>query len=369
MPKFVLSTIMGVEKIAKKEIEKQGGVIEEVNDRLVTFSWEPVLMARINLWSRVWNKLYLLLGEWEDIKDFDNLYDVIWNIGWKKYFKKNYPIVIKATSIRSELFSTPTIQKIAKKAIVNTLNNNSWELIHEDQNLEKLEILVLLIDNKIRILLNTSWKALHMRWYRKNAWEAPIKESLAAALVLLSNWKFSENFYDMFCWSWTVAIEALMIAKNIAPWLKRSFAYEKLWLIQWEESENERILARTKVYTGAYKILATDSDPDIIDIAKQNAKNAWLENEINFNVKEFSEYMDEDLSWTFVSNPPYWERMKPENLKWIYNNIDRLFRLNPELKWWIISSYMDFDLLIKKDNYKKRKLYNWGEKCYFWMRR
>lgn len=369
MPKFVLTTIAWVESIAKKEIEKQGWIIEEVNDRLITFSWETALMARVNLWSRVWNKLYLLLEEAKDIKDFDSLFDLVWSIGWRKYFKKNYPIVVKATSIRSELFSTPTIQKIGKKAIVNSLNKNSWELIKEDQDLEKIEILILIIDNKARILLNTSWNALHMRWYRTNAWEAPIKESLAAALVLLSNWKFKENFYDPFCWSWTIAIEALMIAKNIAPWLKRAFAYEKLWLIQWEESENERILARTKTYSSKYNIFASDMDPEMIEIAKLNARNAWLEDEIEFRVKEFSEYLNEELIWTLVSNPPYWERMKPENIKWLYNNIDQLFRLNPKLKWWIISSYMDFDLQIKQDNYKKRKLYNWGEKCYFWMRK
>jgi putative N6-adenine-specific DNA methylase len=313
--------------------------------------------------------LYLLLDEAKDINDFDSLFDLVWKIAWKKYFKKNYPIVIKATSIRSELSSTPTIQKICKKAIVNMLSNNSWEHIEEDESLERMEILILIIDNKVRVLLNTSWNALYMRWYRTNAWEAPIKESLAVALVLLSSWRFNENFYDPFCWSWTIAIEALMIAKNIAPWLKRAFAYEKLWLIQWEESENERILARTKTYNSNYSIIATDFDPEMIEIAKLNARNAWLENEINFSVKEFNEYLTEDIKWTLVSNPPYWERLKSDDLKWLYNSIDQVFRLNPELKWWIISSFMEFDTLIKMDNYKKRKLYNWGEKCYYWMRK
>ena len=381
MQKYALSTIMWVESIAKKEIEKQWGKIEEVVDRLVVFSWPPELIPRINYWSRVWNKMYMLLTESENIDNFDKLYNLINWIYWKKFFKKSFPILIKATSIRSDLISIPSIQKIWKKAIINSLTNKSWEVIKEDGNLEKMDILVLIIDNKVRILLNTSWSALHMRWYRTEAWEAPIKESLAAAIVLLSNWRFKENFYDPFCWSWTIAIEALMIAKNIAPWLKRRFAFENLWLVNYEMSENERTLARNKTFEWEYKIFASDIDLEMIKISKQNAKNAWLkENEITFEVKDFKtsvpnplsfgvEWEQNSIKWTLVSNPPYWLRLKDEDLKGIYCNIDKLFRINTELKWWIITSFLEFDNLIKLDNYKKRKLYNWWELCYFYRKR
>jgi len=366
--KFVLSTIAWVESIAKKEIEKIGWKIEEVTDRLVTFSWDISLMVKANLWSRVGNKVYLLLEEKENVTDFDSLFNLIENINWKRYFKKDFPLVVKSSSIRSELFSARTIQSIWKKAIIKSLKWEEW-FLKEDESLEKLEILVLIIDNKVRILLNTSWKALHMRWYREKAWEAPIKESLAAALVLLSNWRFKENFYDPFCGSWTIVIEALMIAKNIAPWLKRWFAYEKLKLIDWETSENERALARTKKFDNKYNIFASDIDSEMIEIAKENSKKAWLEWEINFKVKDFKDMLNsEKFSWTLVSNPPYWERLKDENLKSLYNNIDKIFRLNPELNGWIISSYLEFDNLIKSGTYKKRKLYNGWEMCYFWRK-
>jgi putative N6-adenine-specific DNA methylase len=228
--------------------------------------------------------------------------------------------------------------------------------------------MILIIDNKVRVLLNTSGNALHMRGYRTQAWEAPIKESLAAALVLLSNWRFKENFFDPFCGSWTIAIEALMIAKNIAPWLRRAFAFEKLWLIDWETSENERALARKKTFEWDYWIYASDIDPEMVELAKENATRAWLAGQINFEQRDFKELLDKELYWTLVSNPPYWERLKEEDLKGMYNNIDKLFRLNPELWGWIISSYMEFDSLVKKDTYKKRKLYNGWEKCYFWRR-
>jgi putative N6-adenine-specific DNA methylase len=207
-----------------------------------------------------------------------------------------------------------------------------------------------------------------MRWYRTQAWEAPIKESLAASLVLLSDWKFKEPFYDAFCGSWTIAIEALMIAKNIAPWLNRDFAYQKLWLIQSEITENEIALAKTKIFNWNYKIFASDINLDMIKISIQNAKNIWLDWLINFEVKDFNQLLSKNINWTMVSNPPYWNRLKDENLKSIYNNIDKLFRLNKNLNWWLISSYMEFDNIIKKTEYKKRKLYNGSEKCYFWKK-
>ena len=367
--KYVLSTIMWVEALAKKEIEKQGGKIEEVTDRLITFSGGPELIARINFWSRVGNKVYILLAEEENVTDFDMLYDMVYDVFWKKYFKKDFPILVKATSMRSELAATPTIQKIVKKAIVDKLTDKSGEFVNEDRDLIKLEIQVLVIDNKVRILLNTSGDALHMRGYRTQAWEAPIKESLAAAIVLLSNWRFKEDFYDPFCGSGTLAIEALMIARNIAPWLKRRFAFEDLQLIDWETSENERALARKKRFEGEYKIHASDIDPEMIEIAKANAARAGQEGRIDFSVKDFRNFVELGLSGTMVSNPPYNMRLKDENIESLYKNIDKLFRLNPELSGGVITSYHDFDKLIRADKYKKRKLYNGGELCYFYKRK
>ncbi|MDD2907768.1 MAG: class I SAM-dependent RNA methyltransferase [Candidatus Gracilibacteria bacterium] len=365
--KFVLSTIAGVESIAKKEIEKIGGKIEETIDRLVTFSGEIELIPRINIWSRVGNKAYILLSEKDNVKTFDELFDAVKDISWKSYFKKDFPIVVKTNSTRSELFAERTIQSLTKKAIIKSRVGENG-IVNEDESLEKMEILILLIDNKLRVLLNTSGDALHMRGYRQKAGEAPIKESLAAALVLLSGWKFKEPFYDVFCGSGTIAIEALMLAKNIAPGIKRSFAFEKLGLVSPEITQKERDDARKKVYSGEYTIRASDIDPEMIELCQENARLAGVGGEINFEVKDFKEYLDKEISGTLVSNPPYGERLKDENLKSMYNSIDKLFRLNPKLNGGIISSFMEFDDLIKKDTYKKRKLYNGGEKCYFWKK-
>ena len=370
MTKYILSTIAWVESIAKKEVEKQWWKILEVKDRMIEFEGDYKTMIRVNFWSRVGNKVYQVLAEEKNIDNFDKLYDLVQKIDFKKYFHHDYPIVVKVKSINSKLDSIPAIQKIVKKSIIDKITDKSWDKVSEDRSLEKFEIMVLLDNDKVKILLNTTWEALHKRWYRDSTWDAPIKESLAAALILLSWWKFKESFYDMFCGSGTIAIEAAMIAKNIAPGLDRYFAFENLVLVDKKLVEEELKFAGSKVFDWDYKIFASDIDDEVLEKAKQNARNAWVWDIIKFKQKDFRDYLKEELTWTLVSNPPYWERLKVEFLDDLYENIDKLFKQNKELNWWIITSYFEwFDRIIKKDFYKKRKLYNWGEKCYFYKKK
>ena len=368
--KYILSTIAGVESIAKKEIEKQWWKIIEVRDRSIEFEWDSKTMIKVNLWSRVWNKVYEVLEESSRIDDFDKLYDLVWKINFKKYFHHDYPIIVKVKSINSKLNSTPAIQKITKKSIIDRITDKSWEKVYENKDLENFEIMVLVIDDKAKILLNTSWEALHKRWYRLETWEAPIKENLAAALVLLSWWRFKDSFYDLFCGSWTIVIEAAMIAKNIAPGLDRYFAFENLVLVDKKLVKEELELAKSKVFEWEYKIFASDLDENMLEIARENAKNALVDDIITFEKKNFFECLDSDLKWTLVSNPPYWERLKDEDLNLLYKNINKLLLQNKDLWWWVITSYFErFDELIKLSDYKKRKLYNGGEKCYFYRKK
>jgi len=369
MNKYILSTIAWVESIAKKEVEKQWWKLLEVRDRMIVFSGDEKTMIRVNLWSRVANRLYMVLWEWEVIDNFDKLYDLVYWIDFKKYVNKDFHILIKAKSISSDLTAIPSIQKIAKKAIIDSITWKSWENVNEDRDIWTFEVMVLLINNKAYILLNTSWEALHKRWYRQETWEAPIKENLAAAIVILAGWRFKEPFYDMFCWSWTIPIEAAMIARNIAPGLNRYFAFETLWLAHKDVVENEIKQAKKKKFTWNYKIIASDNDDEVLKIAKDNAKDADVDDTIEFIKKDFKDYLLEDSKWIIVSNPPYWNRLKDEDLKGLYNDIDKLFRLNKELKWWIITSYTNFDNQINLKDYKKRKLYNWGDLCYFYKRK
>ncbi len=366
---FLLTTSAGLEAIAKNEIIKQGWTITTVKDRLVFFEWDIELMVRMNLWSRVWNKVYIVLAKKNYVDNFDKLFDLIYSINWKKYIDKNFPIYSKATSIKSSLTSTPAIQKITKKAIVEKLTSRSWELLKEDNQLKPYEILTFLNDDEAFILLNTSGETLYKRWYRVDSWEAPIKESLASALVILSNWKYSENFYDITCWSWTIAIEAVMFARNIAPGLKRHFAFENRSFVPSDLLKALKAEAREKIFNKKYNVIASDIDPDVLQIARENAMRAWLDGMIKFELKDLRDYKKETLSWTIVSNPPYWLRLKEDDLRWMYKDINMILDKNKDLKGWIITSYLEFDDIINLNKYKKRKLYNWNELCYFYMKK
>lgn len=367
--KLLMTCSAWLEAIAKNEIKKQGWTILEVKDRLVFFEWDIETMIKINLWSRVWNKVYIVLNEAKNVNNFDKLFDMIYDINWSKYIDKNYPIYTKATSIKSSLTSTPALQKITKKAIVEKLTKRSGNALFEDEKLKPYEILTFLNDDEAFILLNTSWETLYKRWYRVDAWDAPIKESLAAALVILSNWKYSDNFYDITCWSWTIAIEAIMFARNIAPWLKRRFDFDKRWFVPSELIKKLKAEAREKEFNNKHTIIASDIDPEMIAIAKENAMRAWVDGMIKFEVKDFREYKKEKLSWTIVSNPPYWVRLKEDDLRWFYKDLNMILDKNKDLSGWIITSYIDFDNIINLKNYKKRKLYNWNEMCYFYMKK
>jgi len=367
--KFLLTCSAWLEAIAKNEIIKQGWTIVEVKDRLVFFEWEIELMAKINLWSRVWNKLYIVLNEAKNVDNFDKLYDSVYKIDWKKYINKYYPIIIKATSIKSILSSTPAIQKITKKAIVDKMTNKSGNNMPEEKNKPIFEVFSFFIENNAYILLNTSGETLYKRWYKAHTGKAPIKESLAAALVILSNWKYSENFYDIFCGSWTIAIEAVMFARNIAPGLYRYFSFENWDLLsKWyfDEIKDE---AKEKIFPKKYSVIASDIDDEILQKAKINAKNAKVDDSITFLKKDFREYKKEKMIWTIISNPPYWLRLKNNDIKWLYKDINMILDKNKELSGWIITAYTNFDDLINLNHYKKRKLYNWNEMCYFYQKK
>lgn len=365
---FLLTCTAWLEVIAKREIQKLWYEITSVKDRLIYFSWDEITIARVNINSRVWNKLYLVLNEWK-INDFDKLYDLVYNVNWKKYISDFNPILVKATSIRHQINSTPAIQKVSKKAIVNKIIwNKSW-FLEENSNLPEIEVLVFMYEKDWQVLLNTTWEALHKRWYRRDSWEAPIKETLAAWLVMLSNWKFSENFSDFCCWSWTIPIEAWMIAKNIAPWMNRKFAFQNFDWIDKDIYEKAIEEAKSKIITDKkYYVYAFDIDEEVLAIAKENAKKAFVDDIIIFEKKDVLTIENERIYWTLISNPPYGIRLKSFDVNRIHKSFNNIFEKNESLKWWIITAYEEFDQIVNNKKFKKRKLYNWNEKSYFYKK-
>lgn len=360
---LVLTCPFWLESIAKKEVELLWLPILNSQDKQITTEYSEKNLAKLNLWSRVWNKVYIELAKKDIIDSFDKLFDLVKSIKWSDFILEENPIIVNATSHYSKLESIPDIQKIWKKAIVDSIK--SW-FLREDDRCPSIFVEIVLLKDTCQILIDTTGEALHKRWYRKQSLEAPLRENLAAWLVLLSSWRFRENFYDIFCWSWTIVIEAALIAKNIAPWINRTFAFEKFKFIGKEAIKEEREIAKSKIMNKPYSIYASDIDKEAIRIASNNAEIAWVWDIIKFELRDYKDFLETPIAWTLVSNPPYGIRLKDENLEEIYKNLAIIFSKNKELKWWVITNFQFWNLL--KINYKKRKLYNWQELCYLYLK-
>lgn len=365
---FVITCAAGLESILKKEIEIAGYSIIGSWPTMVRFKWDLSAIAKINLRSRVWNKLFLEL-EKHITSDFNQLFDLVSTIDWKMYVQGN-PIVVNAISKNSQLSSTPTIQGIVKKSIVKKiLDGKEWQL-PEDHSKETVEILVHIENNMSSILLNTTGDSLNKRWYREVAWDAPINESLAAWLLLLSGRKFNEPLYDFFCGSGTIAIEAALLAKNIAPGSMRKFAFQEFLRYNQSLFAKELEAAKAKIMTKKeHTIIASDIDPLVVKIAQENARIAGVEEYINFEVKDIKDHIAwPELAGTLVSNPPYGARLNAFDLEQLYHAITEVFTHHPKLHGGIITSYEWFETDEVSGTWKKNMFFNGWERCYFYKK-
>lgn len=319
----------------------------------------------INLASRIANKVYLSLWQ-KKITTFDQLFDFVNSLPFLQYIKVWQKIDISVATKDSILNSSKTIQSISQKAMIKSILPAGQDRREEDDREYHFEVFIFIQKDICQVFINTSGDSLHNRWYRKYTVEAPIKENVAAWLVLLSWRKFKENFYDPFCWSWTICIEAAMIARNMPPWINRKFAFQNFpdYDHPLFQSIKEKLLS--KVYTDKkYQIFGSDIDIDSIQSAKQNAINAWVEDTITFTQQDFLSISE--LSWHILSNPPYGKRLQEFDLNQTYSHIDKLLS-NETTTWWIISSYDWFQNIINPKTYSTKTIFNWSDKCIFWKK-
>lgn len=365
MKNYLITSSLGLEALVKKEVQKQWYTITKVQDKAVYFQGDISAIARMNLWSRFGNIVYYIVDTKDKVDDFDTYFDIISAQDWGKYIPEESEISIHVTSVKSELSSIPTLQSVAKKAIVKGL---VWEgQLTENSEKGKIDIRILLQENELTIMLNTSGQWLHKRGYREMTGDAPLKENIAAALVMLSQWRFKNPLYDIFCGSGTIAIEAAMIARNIAPGLKREFAFETWNWIPKNLLQEEKDSAKSKEFSGEYKIYCSDIRKDVIELAKRNAHFAGVGDTIKFIAQDYQSYLRREISGTLVSNPPYGLRLEWVDTEQIHRDIAELFSKNLELWGGIITAHSDFESY-SDIKYKRRKLYNGGEMCYFYKK-
>lgn len=359
-----VSTAFGLESVLKKELERLGYQGFFVEDGKIYFKANKQAIARCNVFLRTAERVYLVL-EKSHCEDFDTLFGKVLQIKWEDYLTKDSKINVLVKSKKSLLSSVPTLQGMIKKGIINRLSEYyNIDTLSEAGSPVRIE--ADFNKDKLTLCLDTSGEALHKRGYRLNTGEAPIKETLAAGIILLSNWNFNKPLYDCFCGSGTIPIEAAMIALDKAPGLDRAFAGMKFPLLGkviWNEAVTEA-LKKERNSTKA-QIFASDIDPEMKKIAQENAENCEVEDFINFSTSDFKDVIYEK-GGCIISNPPYGQRMGDSDLlKEIKQKLLRIGSKN-KLKLNIFTGDEKFssDLGFKPKN---RKLYNGRIKCYLYQ--
>ena len=359
----------GLETVLKKEIIDLGYEISQVEDGRVTFTGDAEAICRANVGLRTAERVLLKIGSFQAFT-FEELFDRTKELPWEEYIPVDGRFwVTKATSIKSKLFSPSDIQSLVKKAIVErlkTVYHVSW--FEEDG--ASYPIRVFLMKDTVTVAIDTSGDSLHKRGYRKLTSKAPITETLAAALILLTPWKKDRILVDPFCGSGTFPIEAAMMAANIAPGMNRSFAAEE-WenLIPKREWYDVLDEAREAVDLSVETdIQGYDIDGEIVRAARENAKLAGVDKLIHFQQRDVAALSHPKKYGFLITNPPYGERIEEkENLPALYRTLGERFAELDSWSEYVITAYEDAEKYIGRKADRNRKIYNGMMKTYFYQ--
>lgn len=350
----------GVEKMLAREIKDLGFEIIKTEDGRVTYKTDEYGIAKANMWLRCAERVHLKVAEFE-AKSFDELYENTKRINWARFipYGAEFP-VSKASSIKSKLFSTTHVQSIVKKAVVDSLKKSYLEngILKEDK--EKYPIYVFIHKDKVTLSIDTTGDALHKRGYREKANKAPIRETLAAAILNLVPWKPGRPLVDPMCGSGTILIEAAMKGINMAPGLNREFISEKWRTIDKKIWWDVRREAFDQIDNDAdFKIYGYDIDEEALEIARENAEIAGVDQYIEFNYGNAIYFTSKEEYGFIVTNPPYGERLEDvDTVKQLYKDLGYIFRKLKTWSYYLITSYEEFEEEFGREADKRRKLYN-----------
>ncbi len=359
MLNLIATTTFGLEAVVKREALKLGFKNIKASDGKVEFEGDMSSIPKANLWFRCADRILLKLGEFE-ATTFEELFEKTKALPWDEWIERDGKFTVTGKSIKSKLFSVPDCQAIVKKAVVEKMKKKYDDTEWFEETGAEYTIQVALLKDIATLTIDTSGSGLHKRGYRETSVEAPLKETLAAAMIELSYWRRERILLDPFCGSGTIAIEASLIAKNIAPGLKRSFASENWSKIDKSLWETERKLAYEAINNDIKpKIYASDIEVHAVEIAKMNADKAGVSDCIEFSVMNFSDIKIKDEYGVVICNPPYGERIGDfKEVQNISRTLGKIFK--KQLTWsvYVITSDENFEKLYgaKADN--KRKLFN-----------
>jgi putative N6-adenine-specific DNA methylase len=359
----------GLESVLKKEIQDLGYEVLLVEDGRVTFEGDEEAICRANIFLRTAERVLIQTDRFM-AKTYDELFEGIKKIEWEKYIPVDGKFwVTKASSIKSQLFSPSDIQRIAKKAMVERLKS-IYKVDWFSEEGASYPVRMFLLKDEVIVSIDTTGESLHKRGYRKLSAKAPISETLAAALIMLTPWNKDRILIDPFCGSGTFPIEAAMIAANIAPGMNRSFTAEewknlvpkKFWYDAINEAE-ELIDKDVELDIQGY-----DLDPEMVKIARANAELAGVEDLIHFQQRDVSALSHAKKYGFIITNPPYGERLEDKkDLPKLYKTIGDRFKGLDDWSAFIITSYENTEKDMGVQATKNRKIYNGMIKTYFYQ--
>lgn len=359
----------GLEAVLKRELMDLGYEITKVEDGKVSFAGGADACARANMFLRTTERVLLKVGSFK-AETFDDLFENTKKIPWENYLPKDAKFwVAKANSVSSKLFSPSDIQSIMKKAIVERMKQKyKQEWFEETGN--SYPIRVTILKDEVTVCIDTSGESLHKRGYRKLTSKAPITETLAAALIMLTPWNKDRLLVDPFCGSGTIPIEAALIGANIAPGISRTFLSET-----WKELYPENLWSQVRQEAAdlvkkdiEMTIQGYDIDGEIVKAARQNARLAGVEQFIHFQQKPLSELSSSKKYGFIITNPPYGERLEEKaELPALYREMGKVFSALDAWSYFIITGYEDAQKYIGRQADKNRKIYNGMMKTYFYQ--
>lgn len=370
--KLIATCAAGIESIVGNELKHLGYKVNVENGR-VRFDGDVADIAKTNLWLRTADRIKIVVGEFT-AKTFEELFQGVEGLNWEEFLPLDAEFPVAGKSQKSTLHNVPSVQAITKKAIVTKMSTVYHRRTKLPETGALYPIEVAINKDKVLITLDTTGSSLFKRGYRVNKGGAPLKENMAAALVLLARWYPEMPFVDPVCGSGTIPIEAALIGCNIAPGLKRNFAFEN-----WDWVDKDIVKQAREQAQAAIKkdvdldISGYDIDGSMIEIAKENAVQAGVQDIVNFKQMAVKDFKTDKINGVIVANPPYGERLSDkEHVHQLYQQMGKLYQ--PLTSWskYILTSDLQFEQFYGTKATKRRKLYNgslrtdffqyWGKK-------
>lgn len=370
MPKnvnLIATVAFGIESVVKDEIKKLGYEVKEVENGKIRYSGPLEAIPRSNLWLRCADRVLLEVGRFKAVT-FDELFEKTKALPWENWIPVDgeFPAA-KITSVKSTLFSKSDGQRIVKKAVVERLKSK-YHVEWFDENGGKYPIHIQILKDEVTLSIDTSGSGLNKRGYRQYGNEAPLKETISAALVYLSRWKPDRFFLDPLCGSGTIVIEAALIGKNIAPGLKRDFVSETWDFIPKDLWEQARLEAKAAINNNEFLLLGSDCDPDALKQARINAELAGVADYIAFQKLAVQSVTTKKKYGVIITNPPYGERIGEEKeIQRLYRDMGNVFRSLDDWSYFIITGYEKFEKYFGEASTKNRKLYNGDIKTHYYQ--